>query len=231
MTVVISVMFILFFRQHQLKTLNKSIILEQKILRAQLNPHFIFNALGAIQHYISLQASDKAALYLSKFSKLMRAVLESSRTGTNSLSNELEALKNYLDLQSLRFSGPFSYTIVVDNLIEPDLVYLPSLIMQPLVENAVEHGLLPKEGGELSINISQVNERIKIQVEDDGVGIDNTEHEATHGRDGAGLGMLITRERLALLNKQNIHFEVVNRTQYNPSLTGTIASLELPLIT
>ena len=235
LTAIISVMFLLIIRQRKLNSLNRSIRLEQKMLQAQLNPHFIFNALGAIQHYVNLQASEKASEYLAKFSKLMRFVLESSRNSTHSLSNELEVLHNYLDLQSLRFSGPFNYTIEVDPQIDTELIQIPSLIMQPIVENAIEHGLLPKDGGVLKISIELINNRIRILVDDNGVGLENFSENIVgkkhdQASDESGLGTLITRERLNLLGRKNIRFEIINKAKNNPSNAGTIILIEVPLI-
>ena len=221
----------LVFRQQRLKSLNRQMSLEQKILRSQLNPHFIFNALGAIQHYIGLKATKDATQYLSNFSKLMRSVLNGSRTSTNPLSIELETMNNYLDLQSLRFSGSFRHEILVDDRLETELIDIPSLILQPLVENAVEHGLLLLDCGKISIKVEQMEASVKITVKDDGIGGIYSENEIKP-TSSSGLGISITRERLALLNRNRrskIEFKLINRSTENPLTKGTKAILQIPL--
>jgi LytS/YehU family sensor histidine kinase len=228
----VSAFFALAFRQYRLKTSHQNMALEQKILRTQLNPHFIFNALGAIQHYMMDHAPEKAAGYLSKFSKLMRAILECSRTSHTSLSVEIDNMKHYLELQSLRFPKLFKYSIDVDADIQPDLIRIPSLLIQPLLENAVEHGLIPNHGGRIRVVIQQKEDHIIINVEDDGVGIDRHKLLRIHNRDKQSLGNTIINERLSLLNQKNkgkILFDIKNRYDLDENLSGTQASLKIPL--
>ena len=206
--------------------------LEQKILRTQLNPHFIFNALGAIQHYMINNTPEKAALYLAKFSKLMRSILECSRYNSITLSQELDNMRNYLDLQSLRFSKPFSYAVKLDKRINPDKVELPPLILQPILENAIEHGLMPNKGGELTIRVQQKCNRIAVCVEDDGVGIDYTTSTSATSERKNSLGNKLIYERLELINqksKNKIRFNVQKRSTPSESLSGTKASLNIPI--
>jgi len=227
--ILITALFSMIYRQHQLKSMNQNFALEQKILRAQLNPHFIFNALGAIQHYMYNKTAREAARYLSKFSKLMRSILESSRTSQTTLSTELETMKYYLDLQSLRFNKPFQYTIEIDPELDPDLIQVPSLIIQPLLENAIEHGLRPKQGGWLKIEIKQLMDHIVISVEDNGVGLENSNKV---NKSKQSLGNTITFERLSLINrksKNKILFKVESRSKIEAGLCGTRASLEIPI--
>jgi len=230
--ILITALFSMIYRQHQLKSMNQNFALEQKILRAQLNPHFIFNALGAIQHYMYNKTAREAARYLSKFSKLMRSILESSRTSQTTLSTELETMKYYLDLQSLRFNKPFQYTIEIDPELDPDLIQVPSLIIQPLLENAIEHGLRPKQGGWLKIEIKQLMDHIVIAVEDNGVGLENSNKVNQSNKSKQSLGNTITFERLSLINrksKNKILFKVESRSKIEAGLCGTRASLEIPI--
>ncbi len=227
--ILITALFSMIYRQHQLKSMNQNFALEQKLLRAQLNPHFIFNALGAIQDYMYNKTAREAARYLSKFSKLMRSILESSRTSQTTLSTELETMKYYLDLQSLRFNKPFHYTIEIDPELDPDLIQVPSLIIQPLLENAIEHGLRPKQGGWLKIEIKQLMDHIVIAVEDNGVGLENSNKV---NKSKQSLGNTITFERLSLINrksKNKILFKVESRSKIEAGLCGTRASLEIPI--
>ncbi len=232
-TIILAVcFFILALKQYRLKTQNRSIALEQKVLRAQLNPHFIFNALGAIQHYLINHTPEKATIYLAKFSKLMRSILECSRANSSRLSVELENMQNYLDLQSLRFSKPFDYSIVMGKGINPDQIEIPPLLVQPILENAIEHGLIPKKGGELLVTITLENQGINITVEDNGVGV-NQEKLVDNVKEGrVSLGNTIVYERLNLLNRKSKHkirFEVLDRSLLDQNLSGTKASLSIPL--
>jgi signal transduction histidine kinase len=230
--ILISSLFTMVYWQHRLRSMNKNFALEQKLLRTQLNPHFIFNALGAIQHYMYNKTPHDAARYLSKFSKLMRSILESSRTSKTTLSTELETMKFYLDLQSLRFNKPFQYTIELDPELDPDLIQIPSLLIQPLLENAIEHGLRPKQGGHINIEIKQETDHIVIAVEDDGVGLEYSKKNKQYENGKQSLGNTITVERLSLINrksKKKILFKVESRSQIEEGLSGTRASLIIPI--
>ena len=229
---IISVLFVLIYKQFRLKTKNKNLALEQKLLRTQLNPHFIFNALGAIQHYMTDRTPQDAARYLSKFSKLMRSILENSRTNKTTLTSELDTTKCYLDLQSLRFSKEFHYTIDLDPTLDSDLIQIPSLLIQPLLENAIEHGLRPKLGGWLGIEIKQRLDHIIVNIDDDGVGLKGPKSNGHLTPGKKRLGNAITWERLALINrksKNRILLKVESRSKLNPDLSGTRASLVIPI--
>ena len=230
--VLASLLFILLFRQYRLKTENRSIALEQKILRAQLNPHFIFNALGDIQHYMIDHRPEKAARYLAKFSKLMRAILEGSRSVKTPLSVELENIRNYLDLQALRFSKPFEYTIEFDDNIDPKQVHIPTLLVQPLLENAIEHGLLPKQGGELVVRFKHNDPFILVEIQDDGIGIARSSNVDSVQPTMSGLGNIIINERLMLLNRKiqkKMRLNISNRSNLDQNNHGTIASFMIPI--
>jgi len=162
----------------------------------------------------------------------MRSILESSRTSQTTLSTELETMKYYLDLQSLRFNKPFHYTIEIDPELDPDLIQVPSLIIQPLLENAIEHGLRPKQGGWLKIEIKQLMDHIVIAVEDNGVGLENSNRVNQSNKSKQSLGNTITFERLSLINrksKNKILFKVESRSKIEAGLCGTRASLEIPI--
>ena len=132
---------------------------EMQALRAQMNPHFIFNCLNSINRYIVKSDQATASLYLTKFAKLIRLILDNSNTKNVMLSNELEALKLYIDMESLRFDKKFTYSIVVDSGISTDSIEVPPLIIQPYVENAIWHGLLHKQSaGHLTIHMSMPSE-------------------------------------------------------------------------
>ena len=170
-------------------------------LRAQINPHFIFNSLSSIQHLISSGQKDAALSYLSKFSKFVRQVLENSIEVHVSLEKEIELLKVYLDLESLRFDHAFSYQIETPENFDLSFFEVPMLIVQPFVENAIKHGLMPKQEGERRLTVRFVEEEktIRAEIEDNGIG-----REASAKLKMAGYrpsrGMALTEERLKMIN-------------------------------
>lgn len=179
-------------------------------LRAQMNPHFIFNAINSIQHYILNNDSDKAYGYLAKFSKLIRLVLDQSQHKTITLKQELEILGLYLELERLRFEHPIRIELNVSDNVDVSGVRIPGMLIQPYVENAVWHGLLPLKDreGHLEISISEVGDELRIAIEDNGIG---REAAAAGKKDAArrSYGMLITSERLKLLGKSDFNMEAV----------------------
>ncbi len=125
-------------------------------LRAQMNPHFIFNSLNSINRYIVKSDQATASLYLTRFAKLIRLILDNSNNKFITLSNELQALSLYMEMESIRFEKKFSYTIECDDNINTESIFVPPLIIQPYVENAIWHGLLHKEtAGHLYVRISR----------------------------------------------------------------------------
>lgn len=170
-------------------------------LRAQINPHFIFNSLSSIQHLITVGSSKAALSYLSKFSKFVRQILESSLDVNVTLEKEIELLKVYLDLEALRFEHAFSYEIKVQE--NSDLKYqeVPMMIVQPFVENAIKHGLLPLQGRKkmLWVRFSENSKEIICEVEDNGIGRSAAAAlKSDHSRPSRGIAL--TEERLRLLN-------------------------------
>ena len=128
---------------------------ELKALRSQMNPHFIFNSLNAIQHYIFNARSDEAIKYLNKFARLVRIILNNSDRPTVTVGDDIEALKLYLELEHMRFEGKFEYEVTIDESVDPDYDIMPPLLMQPYVEKRNLHGLTPKPvKGKLSIHLS-----------------------------------------------------------------------------
>ncbi|MBN9380468.1 MAG: histidine kinase [Chitinophagaceae bacterium] len=198
----------------------KIAVVEMKTLRAQMNPHFIFNSLNSINTFILKNEQENASGYLGKFSQLVRLILDNSRTEWVLLENELKALHLYIELESLRFDKGFTYTIDIDPGVYPSQVVVPPLIIQPYVENAIWHGLSHRQepGGAIGIRIWKEAHELKMQVTDNGVGRaeaarrgsrNNTLHKSH--------GMKITAERLAVLNEV---FKV-NATVTVNDITGT----------
>ena len=145
--------------------------LEIQALRSQMNPHFIFNCLNAINRFILGHETEAASDYLTKFSRLMRMIMNHSRHSYISLADELEVLRLYLDMERLRFKDAFDYFIIVPDDLDTDDIRIPPLLVQPFVENAVWHGLMQKEErGSLSITISVAGDLLTCVIRDDGIG-------------------------------------------------------------
>jgi tetratricopeptide (TPR) repeat protein len=187
----------------------RAVELEMQALRAQMNPHFIFNCLSSINRFIFKNDNKTASDYLTRFSRLIRMVLMHSQKKLIPLEDELEMIRLYLDLERLRFKDAFDYSITTTNIVDPGTVFIPPIILQPFCENAVWHGLMHKENkGHLNIVISEViNENDKTLhciIEDDGVGREKAaEMKSKSAGKEKSLGLKITTERIALLNKEN----------------------------
>ena len=219
----------------KLKTeLNKKIAnIESQALRAQMNPHFIFNTLSSIQHYISNHNTDAALKYLSKFAKLMRKIMENSQHQMITVAEEINALNLYLELEVMRFDKKFEYHIIIDPLIDQNYDRIPSMLIQPYVENAIIHGLLPKHGtGEISIILQKQNDTILCVIEDSGIGRESSKKfKKNRVQQHKSMGMSITQERLDILNaslSSNINSEIIDQYE-NGEPTGTKVILVIPL--
>jgi tetratricopeptide (TPR) repeat protein len=175
---------------------------EMKALRAQMNPHFIFNSLNSISDYIAKQDIKTADRYLIKFAKMMRLILENSEHKQISLAEDLKALELYMQLEALRLNDKFSYEIKIDDEIDQDITMIPPLILQPFVENSIWRGIAQKEGGgKILIEIKKENEMINCAVEDNGLGRNHLMQYEPNGISKKSLGMKITRSRIDILNQ------------------------------
>ena len=177
--------------------------LEMQALRAQMNPHFIFNCLSSINRFILKSETEAASDYLTKFSRLIRIVLTNSKNKKITLEDELEMLRLYLDMERLRFKNSFSYNISFTNSIETDNIYVPPLLLQPFAENAIWHGLMNKESdGILTINLSTEGQFLVCIIMDNGIGRKAAaELKSWSTEKQKSMGLKITHERLALLNE------------------------------
>jgi len=188
---------------------NKQKVTESRLqsLRLQMNPHFLFNALNSIQQMILGNEEMVATRYLSKFSKLLRAILVHSDKEYVTLKEELEILNLYIDLESIRFKDSFKYTIECDEDIDTDEIKLPTLLIQPFVENAIWHGLMHKEGErELQVKFSEVGECIHCIIEDNGIGREKSREAklATgQGKKHTSKGIQVSMERLEAMGNGN----------------------------
>jgi len=200
---------------------------ELKALRSQMNPHFIFNSLNSINAYITNNDIDNATNYLTKFAKLMRETLEKSREKEILLSEDIQILKTYMDIEKKRFNDRFSYKFIIAEDLDPDTVEVPPMILQPFAENSIIHGLSTIESeGLITISFHQENNMLVCSVKDNGAGRENTS-KLNPNRNKKSLGMEITKGRIDIINKiknTNGSIEVVDLTQ------GTEVIIKLPLL-
>jgi ligand-binding sensor domain-containing protein/putative methionine-R-sulfoxide reductase with GAF domain len=218
-----------------MNTQQKMTEVEMQALRAQMNPHFIFNCLNSINRYIVKSDQTTASLYLTKFAKLIRLILDNSNSKNVILTNELEALKLYIEMEALRFDKKFTYEVKVENKLGSDTVELPPLIIQPYVENAIWHGLLHKEtNGHLSVRVSMNGDSmLECIIEDNGVGRDKAKAlRSKSATSRKSLGMQLTENRLSLLNKHaelNASVEIIDLKNGHGEAAGTKVILKIPV--
>lgn len=206
--------------------------LEMQALRAQMNPHFIFNCLNSINRFIFKNETREASDYLTQFSRLIRMVLLHSQKKLVPLEDELEMLKLYLDMERLRFKNAFDYHITTTNAIENSSVFIPPLLLQPFCENAIWHGLMHKEGpGHLNIELNEDNGILNCIITDDGVGREKAEEfKSKSAEKEKSLGLKITKERLSLLNQGTTggtYYEIEDVRNEQGEIAGTSVHLKI----
>jgi LytS/YehU family sensor histidine kinase len=206
--------------------------LEMQALRAQMNPHFIFNCLSSINRFILKNEVEAASDYLTRFSRLIRMVLINSQQSLISLEDELEMLRLYLDMERLRFKNAFDYNISFTNRIDVGSVYIPPLLLQPFCENAIWHGLMHKEEkGHLNIALSIEGESLYCSIADDGIGRKKAgEMKSKSVEKDKSLGLKITAERLALLNGnkgKSTFYEINDLLNEDGIVVGTRVDLKI----
>ncbi len=208
---------------------------EMTALRAQMNPHFIFNCLNSIKLYTLENDSQTASEYLTKFSQLIRLVLENSRSEKVSLQRELETLKLYIELEAMRFKNKVSFRINVVPHIDQQYIEIPPLLLQPYVENAIWHGLMHKpEGGTITIDIQQPSEYLlHIEISDDGIGREKAkEYKSKSATRQKSFGLKMTSERLEAINhiyQIKTEVKIVDLLDAHGSVAGTNVIIEIPL--
>jgi len=221
---------------------NQLIISQLTALKAQMNPHFMYNTLSSIQDFIWKNDTKNSNYYLSRFSLLMRKILDASDSNKISLSEEIEILSLYLELEQLRFGDSFTYTLTMDNNVDSDHIYIPAMIIQPFVENAIKHGLLHKNGSKkLKIHFSLQKstqskmevEALHCRVEDNGVGRKKageikTRQEAQH----RSFATKATQKRIELLNlyDDSEYKFTITDLYHNEKAVGTLVELVLPFV-
>jgi len=196
----IGLMIFIFRTLKKVQIKNKKIALQS--LRREMNPHFIFNSLNSVNHFIATNNELEANQYLTKFSKLMRGVMENSTEDFIPFQQELDLLQNYLALEKTRFADKFDYEIEVDESLNTQNLKVPGMLIQPFLENAIWHGLRYRtEKGFLSLKFEKNNDSLNIFIEDNGIGIEESKKQKTeHQKTRKGRGMKNTLERIALLN-------------------------------
>ena len=205
-------------------------MLELKSLRAQMNPHFIFNSLNSVNSFISKNDDRSANKYLSQFSRLMRMVLENSKHDFVSLESEIEILKLYLELEHLRFQDKFDYDFNIGEDIKKDEIEIPPMLIQPFIENAVWHGLryLDKKG-KLLVSVQKQEGKLLWTIEDNGIGREKSAELKTKNQQiGKSTGMKNIDERLRILNKMNNTNMQVQVMDLNNGATGTRVEVSIP---
>ena len=200
-------------------------------LRAQMNPHFIFNCLTSIDNLIQMDEKEKATLYLSKFAKLIRSILENATNNVVPCWKDMETLQLYLELEELRWDKKFSYQLVIaDEILNGDYK-VPPLVIQPFVENAIHHGLLNKIEGDkkLMIRVSVVNNHIHYLIEDNGVGRAKANaYKQLNKPSHQSMGMQITTDRINLFNQnKNGYVMITDMVNELQEPCGTKVAIEL----
>lgn len=212
----------------------KATELEMQALRAQMNPHFIFNSLNSINRFILENDKTQASAYLTKFSRLVRLILQNSQASFITIESELESLRLYLELETVRFDHHFTYTVHVEKSLDISAVKVPPLIIQPYVENAIWHGLMHKEEkGQLVIEVYQQNEMLCCRITDNGIGRKKaaalkSKSAATH----KSMGMQITASRIKIMGLQHqkdAHISVTDLESADGTACGTEVVLKIPV--
>ncbi|MEL6942852.1 MAG: histidine kinase, partial [Bacteroidota bacterium] len=212
--------------------------IEMTAQRAQMNPHFLFNVLNSIKLYMIQNDARTASKYLTKFSRLIRLILNNSKSAMIKLSEELNALQLYIEMENFRFNDKFDYEIRIDETIDVDEVDIPPMILQPYVENAIWHGLMHKEDArgllKLSIKSNRKDGGLNFVIEDNGIGREKALQIKTRtANKHKSVGMEITKDRIAIANKlfnTNASVEIVD-LKNNTKATGTRVVVHLPATT
>lgn len=208
--------------------------MEMKALRAQMNPHFIFNSLNSIQKYILKNDHFNASQYLTKFSRLIRLILDHSDQNNIVLSSELDLLKLYVEMESMRFDGRFHYDFIVDKDIKTDSILIPSMLLQPYIENAIWHGLLHKEdNGNLLVHFSLAQNNLVVMIDDDGIGREKARAlKSKQLLAKKSYGMQITQDRIAVINQlegTHITCTITDKKDIHGNATGTLVQMIIPV--
>lgn len=229
-SIVLVLVFLLFIVKawYSIKKKNKKIALQS--LRREMNPHFIFNSLNSVNQFIAQNNELEANKYLSSYSRLMRNILENSNKDFTPLSTELEQLKEYLDLEHMRFNDKFIYEIEVDESLDTDRVLVPNMLIQPHLENAIWHGLRYKDsGGVLNLSVKADGNYLSVTIEDNGIGLKKSnELKTRHQKKHNSRGLTNTHERINLLNSLYNTCITMEITEKEGEDTGVVVWIRFP---
>ncbi|TKD67261.1 tetratricopeptide repeat protein [Flavobacterium sp. ASW18X] len=235
LVILVITILLIMYRNRQSNYEKRVIGLEQNMLRSQMNPHFLFNSLNSIKLYIINNDKKNAVHYLNKFSKLVRRILDGSTLKETTLAEELETVDLYINIENIRFSEEISYEVVIKDDLNPENIKIPSLLLQPFLENAIWHGLSSKEGfKKITVTVEKLNDyHITLSIMDNGVGRAKSQKiKEKRVIKRKSVGIDITKERLANFSKDYQHGYSVNiidlyDEKSNPS--GTKVVLEIPI--
>jgi len=216
--------------QEKLEARESLLELEAKALRAQMNPHFIFNCLNSIKSLIQEDKKEISISYLTTFSKLIRTLFNNADKKEISLYDEIETCKLYLKLESMRFDEKFSYNVVIDPSLDLKSIQVPALIIQPFIENAIIHGIIPKEAdGSLQISVVKDGDSTNIIIDDNGIGREaSVQNKSLIGLVHQSKGVFLTQSRLLLNNlitKRQAAMEIIDKKSKTGAAEGTRAIL------
>lgn len=225
--------------QQKNELLSQKILLEQELqqsllssIKSQMNPHFLFNALNTIQSYIYTNDKENASQYLGKFSTLTRMILDMSNKEIVALSEEIKALNLYLELEQLRFEDKLVYHFSIDKNVSIETTFIPSMIIQPFIENAIKHGLLHKKNDWLlNITFHEKENKLIVCIDDNGIGRKRSEELNKHKSKHQSFASNANQKRLAILNKglpQSIVLEIVDKTDVHGNALGTSVIMQIP---
>lgn len=219
--------------KNKIDTERRLLFAEQKALRSQMNPHFMFNSLNSIRSYILVNDSEKADEYLTSFAILMRRVLENSKHNFISLQQEIDTLKLYLQLERMRFDESFTFDIKLSRNLNVSEIKIPPMLIQPYLENAIWHGLVPKkQNGELLLLFKKIESVLLVVVEDNGIGRRRSAQIKRRRKNHKSTGQANVDERIYLLNKQlgsNIILKIIDLYDNNDKAKGTRVEIKIPI--
>ena len=208
------------------------VALEAKALRSQMNPHFIFNCMNSIKSLMQENKVDKGITYLTTFSKLIRTLFTNADKKEITLHDEIETCKLYLQLEAMRFDAKFAYHINIDETIDMKSISVPALIVQPFIENAIWHGIVPRgEGGNVSLDVCKRNGNIEIIVDDNGIGRESSQQNKTVSIGHQSKGVNLTQSRLELdnlLQQRQAKLRTIDKKDEYGKASGTRVIIELP---
>lgn len=229
--IILLIIFIYYIKRKQARLIKTD--LQQKILRTQMNPHFIFNVLGSIQSFMLHNEPSKASGYLSQLASLMRSTLEYSDSDTISIEKEAETLKNYIELEQMRMPGKFKYSLHLSDIEDPDFVFIPPMLIQPFVENAIKHGFNNiTYPGELNVQINGIKEQwIEFIIEDNGMGYRQQSNKPAMKHASKAMKIFEQRRRLIQhMYGKTFDYKHINISDVEPQKSGVRVEICIPLI-